>query len=131
MGFALAEAHRYVDQSLAATSFTERLLTTIREQRHIRTWFVISRQEPTISEKLLDLCSISIVHYFKSPACFRKIRDHVGGASDLVNSDKEQVTLFEQIGTLPAVRVESAPLLSLSTSVPPGDRRHLDLERFR
>ncbi|KAK5110983.1 hypothetical protein LTR85_000674 [Meristemomyces frigidus] len=98
---ALDEAHKYMDQSPAATNFTDRLLTTIREQRHIVTRVIISTQEPTISDKLLDLCSISIVHHFKSPAWFQTIRNHLGGASGLVNSDKEQATLFEQIVTLP------------------------------
>lgn len=101
MVVALDEAHKYMDQSPAATNFTDRLLTTIREQRHIGTRVIISTQEPTISEKLLDLCSISIVHHFKSPAWFQSIRSHLGGASGLVNSDKEQATLFEQIVTLP------------------------------
>ncbi|KAK5704493.1 hypothetical protein LTR17_021844 [Elasticomyces elasticus] len=101
MVVALDEVHKYIDQSPAATNFTDRLLTTVREQRHIGTRVIISTQEPTISEKLLDLCSISIVHHFKSPAWFRSIRNHLGGASGLVNSDKEQATLFEQILTLP------------------------------
>ncbi|KAK5110037.1 hypothetical protein LTR85_001789 [Meristemomyces frigidus] len=97
---ALDEAHKYMDQSPAATNLTNRLLTTIREQRHIGTRVIISTQEPTLSDKLLDLCSISIVHHFKSPAWFRAIRDHLSGASGLVDSDKEQATLFEQIVTL-------------------------------
>lgn len=62
---ALDEAHKYMNQSPAAANFTDRLLTTIREQRHIGTRVIISTQEPTISEKLLDLCSVSIVHQFK------------------------------------------------------------------
>lgn len=98
---ALDEAHKYIDQSPAATNFTDRLLTTIREQSHIGTRVIISMQEPTVSEKLLDLCSISIVHHFKSPAWFQSIRNRLGGASGLVNSEKEQATLFEQIITLP------------------------------
>ncbi|KAK3067986.1 hypothetical protein LTR53_014795 [Teratosphaeriaceae sp. CCFEE 6253] len=101
MVVALDEAHKYIDQSPAATNFTDRLLTTIREQRHIGTRVIISTQEPTISEKLLDLCSISIVHHSNSPAWFRSIRDHPGGGSGLVNSEREQVTLFEEIVTLP------------------------------
>ena len=62
---ALDEAHKYMNQSPAAANFTDRLLTTIREQRHIGTRIVISTQEPTISEKLFDLCSFSIVHEVK------------------------------------------------------------------
>ncbi|KAK1021304.1 hypothetical protein LTS16_026601, partial [Friedmanniomyces endolithicus] len=101
MVVALDEAHKYIDQSPAAKNFTDRLLTTIREQRHIGTRVIISTQEPTISEKLLDLCSISIVHHFQSPAWFRSIHDHLGEASGLVHSDKAQATLFEHIVTLP------------------------------
>ena len=67
----------------------------------METRVLIPTQEPSISEKLLDLCSISFVHLFKSPAWFRTIRDHLGGASGLVNSDKEQARLFERIVTLP------------------------------
>ncbi|KAK5711483.1 hypothetical protein LTR17_018358 [Elasticomyces elasticus] len=50
MVVALDEAHKYIDQSPAATNFTNRLLTTVREQRHIGTRVIISTQEPTISE---------------------------------------------------------------------------------
>ncbi|KAK3075325.1 hypothetical protein LTR53_001458 [Teratosphaeriaceae sp. CCFEE 6253] len=64
MVVALDEAHKYIDQSPAATNFTDRLLTT-------------------------------------SPAWFRSIRDHVDGASGLVNNDKHLATLFEHILTLP------------------------------
>lgn len=94
---ALDEAHKYMNQSPAATNFTDRLLTTIREQRHIGTRVVISTQEPTISEKLLDLCSVSIVHQFKSPAWFQAIRAHLGGASGLLNTTEEQASMFENI----------------------------------
>lgn len=94
---ALDEAHKYMNQSPAAANFTDRLLTTIREQRHIGTRVVISTQEPTISEKLLDLCSVSIVHQFKSPAWFQAIRAHLGGASGLLNITDEQASLFEGI----------------------------------
>ena len=94
---ALDEAHKYMNQSPAAANFTDRLLTTIREQRHIGTRVVISTQEPTISEKLLDLCSVSIVHQFKSPAWFQAIRAHLGGASGFLNTTAEQASMFEDI----------------------------------
>lgn len=94
---ALDEAHKYMNQSPAAANFTDRLLTTIREQRHIGTRIVISTQEPTISEKLLDLCSVSIVHQFKSPAWFQAIRAHLAGASRLLNSIESQASMFEGI----------------------------------
>ncbi|TIA32626.1 hypothetical protein D6C78_08104 [Aureobasidium pullulans] len=94
---ALDEAHKYMNQSPAAANFTDRLLTTIREQRHIGIRVVISTQEPTISEKLLDLCSVSIVHQFKSPAWFQAIRAHLGGASGFLNTIDEQASMFEEI----------------------------------
>ncbi|RMY54380.1 hypothetical protein D0865_04752 [Hortaea werneckii] len=58
----LDEAHRYLNKSTAADAFTESLVSTIRMQRHNATRVIIATQEPTISERLLDLCSISIVH---------------------------------------------------------------------
>lgn len=97
---ALDEAHKYMQQSPAASNFTTGLLTTIREQRHIGTRVIISTQEPTISEKLLDLCSITIVHHFKSPAWFQTIRNHLGAASSLLNSARSQTALFEDIMAL-------------------------------
>ncbi|KAK5123569.1 hypothetical protein LTR85_002607 [Meristemomyces frigidus] len=94
---ALDEAHKYLNKSAAATNFTDDLLTTIREQRHNATRVIVATQEPSISEKLLDLCSISIVHHFNSPAWFAAIRGHLGGASSLVTSDQQQQNMFEQI----------------------------------
>nr|POE49002.1 putative di- and tripeptidase dug2 [Quercus suber] len=94
---ALDEAHKYMDESAAATNFTDRLLRTIREQRHNATRVIIATQEPTISEKLLDLCSISIVHRFTSPAWFHAIKDHLGGASGMTMSAIEQGEMFRRI----------------------------------
>ncbi|EGP85157.1 unnamed protein product [Zymoseptoria tritici ST99CH_1A5] len=97
---ALDEAHKYLNESPAAASFTDRLLTTIREQRHNATRVLIATQEPTLSSKLLDLCSVSIVHHFKSPAWFAAIRGHLGGASSLVTQGKEQEKMFDDIVNL-------------------------------
>jgi hypothetical protein len=94
---ALDEAHKYMNQSPTAKNFTDRLLLTVREQRHIGIRVIIATQEPTISEKLLDLCSVSIVHQFKSPAWFQTIRNHLGGASSISYSSDGQVSLFEDI----------------------------------
>lgn len=94
---ALDEAHKYMNKSLAADHFTERLLTTIREQRHNSTRVIIATQEPTLSEKLLDLSSVSIVHRFTSPAWFDAIRGHLGGASAWHAEREEQKGLMEGI----------------------------------
>ncbi|RDA89872.1 hypothetical protein CP533_6655 [Ophiocordyceps camponoti-saundersi (nom. inval.)] len=81
---ALDEAHRYMNQSeeSASSSLTETLLTSIRVQRHIGTRVIISTQEPTISPKLLDLCSVTIVHRFSSPDWFRVLKRHLATEED-------------------------------------------------
>jgi hypothetical protein len=88
---ALDEAHKYLDKAFpSAQRFTDSLLTTIREQRHNAARVIIATQEPSISGSLLDLCSVSIVHRFTSPAWFVAIRDHLGGASKMVKSDEDE-----------------------------------------
>lgn len=100
----LDEAHKFLDKGIpSADIFTGSLLTTIREQRHNAARVIIATQEPTISEKLLDLCSVSIVHRFNSPAWFTAICGHLGGASSLTSERDEEITaakkeeLFKQI----------------------------------
>lgn len=82
LAVALDEAHRYMDASAAASNFTKSLVTMIRLQRHIGTRVIIATQEPTISADLMDLCSTTIVHHFKSPAWFTAIKDHLAAASE-------------------------------------------------
>ena len=60
---------------------TESLLSTIRLQRHLGARVIISTQEPTISPKLLDLCSVTIIHRFTSPDWLASLSKHVAGAS--------------------------------------------------
>lgn len=93
----LDEAHRYMNETAAASKFTDSLLTTIRMQRHTDTRVVIATQEPTISQKLLDLCSTSIVHRFNSPVWFTAIKDHLAGASSLLASREESDSMSEGI----------------------------------
>nr|OQO25309.1 hypothetical protein B0A51_13959 [Rachicladosporium sp. CCFEE 5018] len=94
---ALDEAHKYMTTSLAASRFADSLLRTIREQYHNATRIIIATQEPTISEKLLDLCSVSIVHRFSSQAWFAAIQNHLGAASKVGRSAMEQQITFSQI----------------------------------
>ena len=94
---ALDEAHKYMNASGAAMIFTDRLLTTIREQRHNATRVIIATQEPTISEKSMELCSITIVHRFTSPTWFTAIKNHLGGASSLTSTPESQSEMFEKI----------------------------------
>ncbi|RDA83639.1 hypothetical protein CP532_4663 [Ophiocordyceps camponoti-leonardi (nom. inval.)] len=81
---ALDEAHRYMNQSedSASAALTETLLTAIRVQRHIGARVFISTQEPTISPKLLDLCSVTVVHRFSSPDWFRALKRHLATEGD-------------------------------------------------
>ena len=83
--------------SPASLNFTQRLLGTIREQRHNGTRVVVATQEPTISQPLLDLCTTSIIHRFTSPAWFKSIRNHLGAASALGSNAAQRQTMFDQI----------------------------------
>ncbi|PNS15287.1 hypothetical protein CAC42_5458 [Sphaceloma murrayae] len=97
---ALDEAHKYMTNSLAASSFTERILGTIREQRHNATRIIIATQEPTISQTLMDLCTVSIVHRFTSPMWFASIRSHLGGFLETFPNGSEQDEMFDRIVNL-------------------------------
>ncbi|PVH72139.1 hypothetical protein DL98DRAFT_611852 [Cadophora sp. DSE1049] len=74
---ALDEAHKYMNAGSEASTLTNTLLSSIRLQRHLGTRVFISTQEPSISPKLLDLCSITIVHRFTSPDWLRCLRSHL------------------------------------------------------
>ncbi|KAF1352975.1 hypothetical protein EJ07DRAFT_168674 [Lizonia empirigonia] len=110
---ALDEAHNYMTESSgAAKAFTEKLLRTVREQRHQAVRVVIATQEPSINTQLLDLCSITMVHRCTSPAWFKVLKQHVaalylnlptpsveasdidGGMAELPQDDK---ALFQEI----------------------------------
>ncbi|PSR78480.1 hypothetical protein BD289DRAFT_486017 [Coniella lustricola] len=80
---ALDEAHKYMNESSESSALTESLLATIRLQRHLAARIIISTQEPTISPKLLDLCSVTVVHRFTSPAWLRALQKHLAGVSKL------------------------------------------------
>ncbi|KAI9163882.1 hypothetical protein HJFPF1_05512 [Paramyrothecium foliicola] len=78
---ALDEAHKYMTDTGECLALTETLLSTIRLQRHLGARVIISTQEPTISPRLLDLCSVTIVHRFTSPDWLHSLRKHLAGAS--------------------------------------------------
>jgi hypothetical protein len=63
--------------TLASTAFTESLMGVIRQQRHYGARVIISTQEPTISPKLIDLCSITVIHRFSSPEWFDVLKRHL------------------------------------------------------
>ncbi|KAL2180691.1 uncharacterized protein P884DRAFT_274602 [Thermothelomyces heterothallicus CBS 202.75] len=78
---ALDEAHKYMTESQECMTLTEALLGTIRLQRHLGARVIISTQEPTISPKLLDLCSVTVVHRFTSPDWLNALRRHLAGVA--------------------------------------------------
>ena len=78
---ALDEAHKYMTDSAECQTLTESLLSIIRLQRHLGARVIISTQEPTVSPKLLDLCSTTIVHRFTSPEWLQTLKKHLAGAS--------------------------------------------------
>nr|OQO18693.1 hypothetical protein B0A51_14566 [Rachicladosporium sp. CCFEE 5018] len=97
MVVALDEAHKFLDKSAAASLFTDSLLTVIREQRHKGIRVVVATQEPTISEKFLDLCSMTIDHGFNSSDWFKALKGHLSGASELLTTTAEQAALLKEI----------------------------------
>lgn len=78
---ALDEAHKYMTDSDECHALTEALLATIRLQRHLGARVVVSTQEPTVSPKLLDLCSVTVVHRFTSPDWLGALKRHLAGVS--------------------------------------------------
>ncbi|KAL5357109.1 hypothetical protein BJX96DRAFT_143917 [Aspergillus floccosus] len=71
------EAHKYMTDTPAAKELTDTFLNIIRQQRHLGVRTIISTQEPTISPRLIDLCSVTVIHRFSSPEWFRTIQKHV------------------------------------------------------
>jgi hypothetical protein len=106
---ALDESHKYMTETDESQVFTESLLSAIRLQRHNGTRIIISTQEPTISPTLLDLCSITVVHRFTSPAWLQVLRRHLAGASEIGGykeqdaNGREQQTAGQENGVLSAL----------------------------
>ena len=60
----------------------------IRQQRHYGARVIVSTQEPSISPKLMDLCSITVIHRFSSPEWLDVLRRHIpylGGEGERSN----------------------------------------------
>lgn len=81
----------------ASKILTEQLLSIIRQQRHYAARIIIATQEPTISPRLMDLASATIIHRFSSPEWFNTLRQHLS----IINSGgKEAAELFTRITSL-------------------------------
>lgn len=90
---ALDEAHKYMSETASSSTLTDTLLSCIRLQRHLGTRVFISTQEPTISPALLDLCSITIVHRFTSPAWLACLKTHLAALSKADDKDDDGLVL--------------------------------------
>lgn len=106
---AVDEAHKYMTNTPASKALTERLLTVIRLQRHYGARVIISTQEPTISPRLIDLCSIIIIHRFTSPEWFDVVRKHVS------ISETDKAGLENLFGRIVTLRPGEALLFAPST----------------
>ena len=105
---------QYMTETPASKVLTESLLTVIRQQRHYGARVIISTQEPTISPRLMDLCSVTIIHRFSSPEWFEVVRRHV---SVVEGDGKGSVELFQLIINL---RVGEAVVFAPSAVVGGG-----------
>ncbi|TID22995.1 Mannosyl-oligosaccharide alpha-1-2-mannosidase [Venturia nashicola] len=94
---ALDEAHKFLTESSEALKFTDQLTSIIAQQRHLATRVVIATQEPTLSPRLLDLCNITIVHRFNSPAWYHTLRKHLAGTSLGEKKNESGLEIFREI----------------------------------
>ena len=85
-----------------SSTFTESLLSVIRQQRHLATRIIIATQEPTISPSLLDLSSMTIVHRFTSPSWLAALKSHLAGVSSDGATKQDISEIFKEIVSLEA-----------------------------
>jgi hypothetical protein len=85
----------------ASKALTESLMGVIRQQRHYGARVIISTQEPSISPKLIDLCSITVMHRFSSPEWLDVLRRHIL-VSDEEDGRSNKVGLLRDIMRLKA-----------------------------
>ena len=84
----------------ASKDLTESLLRVIRQQRHYGARVIISTQEPTISPRLIDLCSITVIHRFSSPEWFDVLRRHIFILDEQRGNGGGKAELFKSIRDL-------------------------------
>ncbi|KAF8847659.1 hypothetical protein BDZ45DRAFT_607118 [Acephala macrosclerotiorum] len=92
----LDEAHKYMTDTPASNALTESLVGVIRQQRHYGARVIVSTQEPSISPKLIDLCSITVMHRFSSPEWLDVLQRHIP-VSDKEGDRGNKVVLLREI----------------------------------
>jgi hypothetical protein len=80
---------KYMTGSAESLMLTNTLLSTVRLQRHLGARIFVSTQEPTIAPAFLDLCTVTIIHRFSSPAWLRALEAHIA---------LMQISEFETVG---------------------------------
>ena len=122
----------YLNQFLTNTSpeameLTDTMLSVIRQQRHLGARVIIATQEPTISPALLDLCNVTIVHRFTSPAWYSAIEKHIAGAATAKGSKSTaESDLFRdivQLATGEALLFCATALVDIVLSADSDERR--------
>lgn len=122
---ALDEAHKYMNGSPDSQTLTDSLLAAIRLQRHLGARIIIATQEPTVSPKLLDLCSVTVCHRFTSPEWFKVLMNHiaaVSGGAELLDQDGDTMMDgdIDGVGTL-ALRKRETEIFSKIVSLKVGE----------
>jgi hypothetical protein len=92
IGVSLTNSRQYMNASEEAMTLTNTLLSVIRLQRHLGARVIISTQEPTVSPKLLDLCSMTIVHRFTSPDWLSSLKNHLAAVATTKSENTGDVT---------------------------------------
>ena len=85
-------------QSGEAHKLTEHICSIISQQRHLATRVIIATQEPTLSPRLLDLCSVTFVHRFLSPAWYETLKGHLAGVRRASHSAHRDEIFQEIVG---------------------------------
>lgn len=92
---------QYMNNTEAANALTETFMNIIRQQRHLGARVIISTQEPTISPRLIDLCSITVVHRFSSPEWYQTIKKHISiDDKKAANGDEDDMDGLYHISSL-------------------------------
>ena len=115
-------------------NFTASLLSIIRQQRHLATRVLIATQEPTLSPALIDLCNVTIVHRFLSPAWFETLKNHLAGARFAGRNDHGSIVdIFRTIVSLKtgeALLFSPTALLDIGAQNPRNPFAKRPLERL-
>jgi hypothetical protein len=92
-----ATRSQYMTDTPTSKILTESLLIVIRQQRHYGVRVIISTQKLTISPRFIDLCSVTVIHFFFSPEWFSVLCRHVFILDEQGSNNCGTVELFKRI----------------------------------